>query len=92
METISKGHFTLKRIFEDNWEQFLSNHQSEVGFSAAYNVWKVMNRREPEGLGYAAYACPDHPDRIRILLFEKRSLMNAVFSASARTILSFGRG
>ena len=23
-----------------------------------------MNRREPEGLGYAAYACPDHPDRI----------------------------
>nr|VFK49008.1 MAG: hypothetical protein BECKTC1821E_GA0114239_11513 [Candidatus Kentron sp. TC]VFK52408.1 MAG: hypothetical protein BECKTC1821D_GA0114238_11783 [Candidatus Kentron sp. TC]VFK65034.1 MAG: hypothetical protein BECKTC1821F_GA0114240_11593 [Candidatus Kentron sp. TC] len=22
METISKGHFTLKRIFEDNWEQF----------------------------------------------------------------------
>ena len=64
METINKGHFTLKRIFEDNWKQFLSNHRSEVGFSAAYNVWKVMNYREPEALGYAAYACPDHPDRI----------------------------
>ena len=23
-----------------------------------------MNRREPEGLGYAAYAYPNHPDRI----------------------------
>ena len=64
METISKDHFTLKRIFEDNWKQFLSNHRSEVGFFAAYNVWKVMNYREPEALGYAAYACPDHPDRI----------------------------
>ena len=61
METISKSHFTLKRISEDNWEQFLSNHQSEIGFSAAYNVWKVMNCREPEGLGYAAYACSEHP-------------------------------
>ena len=33
-------------------------------FSAAYNIWKVMNRREPEGLGYTAYAYPNHPDRI----------------------------
>nr|VFK45365.1 MAG: hypothetical protein BECKTC1821E_GA0114239_10476 [Candidatus Kentron sp. TC] len=64
METISKGHFILKRIFEDNWKQFLSNHRPEVGFSAAYNVWKVMNHQEPETPGYAAYACPDHPDRI----------------------------
>ena len=32
METISKGYFTLKRIFEDNWEQLLSNYHSEVGF------------------------------------------------------------
>ena len=92
-----------------------------------------MNRREPEGLGYAS---PNHPDRIthiprtcksrfrpvrakvqvdkwvadtnrlfpncpyfhitctvpsrfRILLFEKRSSMNAVFFSGARTILSF---
>nr|VFK52376.1 MAG: hypothetical protein BECKTC1821D_GA0114238_11751 [Candidatus Kentron sp. TC]VFK64908.1 MAG: hypothetical protein BECKTC1821F_GA0114240_11502 [Candidatus Kentron sp. TC] len=33
METISKGYFTLERSFEDNWEQLLSNHHSEVGFS-----------------------------------------------------------
>nr|VFK44994.1 MAG: hypothetical protein BECKTC1821E_GA0114239_10423 [Candidatus Kentron sp. TC]VFK52490.1 MAG: hypothetical protein BECKTC1821D_GA0114238_11841 [Candidatus Kentron sp. TC] len=32
METISKDYFTLKRIFEDNWEQFFSNPRSEVGF------------------------------------------------------------
>nr|VFK65056.1 MAG: hypothetical protein BECKTC1821F_GA0114240_11611 [Candidatus Kentron sp. TC]VFK65060.1 MAG: hypothetical protein BECKTC1821F_GA0114240_11613 [Candidatus Kentron sp. TC] len=32
METISKGYFTLKRIFEDNWEQFLSNHRRRLVF------------------------------------------------------------
>nr|VFK81264.1 MAG: Transposase zinc-binding domain-containing protein [Candidatus Kentron sp. SD] len=29
------------------------------------------------------------PSQFRILLFEKRSLLNAVFSAGARTLLSF---
>ena len=102
----------------------------------AYNVWKIMNCREPEGLGYATYACPVHteevchvprtcksrfcsvcakvqadkwvegmdelfpncsyfhvtftvPSQFRILLFEKRSLLNAVFSSCTETLLSF---
>jgi len=102
----------------------------------AYNVWKIMNCREPEGLGYITYSCPYHPQEIcqipkscksrfcsicakvqidnwvaemnnlfpncsyfhvtftvpsqfRILLFEKRSLLNAVFSACTETLLSF---
>ena len=136
METITKGGFTLKQIFADNWERFIPSNRSQITFSAAYNVWKVMNCREPGGLGYATYACPDHPDQVthipktcksrfcsvcakiqvdkwvadmnrlfpncpyfhitftvpsqfRILLFEKRSLLNAVFSAGAQTLLSF---
>jgi hypothetical protein len=95
-----------------------------------------MNCREADGLGYATYACPEHPqetchvprtcksrfcsvcakvqidrwvsdiDRLfpncpyfhivftvpsefRELLFEKKTLLNAVFSASAQTLLSF---
>ena len=64
METIRKGHFTLKRIFEENRERFVSSHRSDITFSAAYNVWKVMNCREPNGLGYTTFACPDHPDQI----------------------------
>ena len=32
METIGKGRFTLKRVFEDNWEQFLSNHRRRLVF------------------------------------------------------------
>ena len=27
----------------------------------AFNVWKVINCREPEGLGFTTFACPNHP-------------------------------
>jgi len=103
---------------------------------AAYNVWKVIKCREPDGLGYATFACPVHsseichiprscksrfcsvcakvqidkwvtgmnrlfpncsyfpitftvPAQFRTLLFEKRSLLNAVFAASTETVISF---
>ena len=138
MEAIRKGNITLKRILGDNWEDFVSKNRSKVTFPIAYNVWKVMNCREPEGLGYATYACPDHPEQIthvprscksrfcsvcakiqvdnwvanmnrlfpncsyfhitftvpsqfRELLFEKRFLLNAVFSASSQTLISFAK-
>lgn len=136
METILRGPFTLKNILQENWDRFLAVHQTLVTWSMAYNVWKVMNCREPEGLGYATFACPDHPGEVcriprscksrfcsvcakvqvdkwvadmnllfpncsyfhvtftvpaqfRTLLFEKRSLLNAVFSAAAETLISF---
>ena len=136
METISKGPFTLKKILQENWERFLASYQTLVTWYMAYNVWKVINCREPDGLGFATFTCPDHPDQVchvpkscksrfcsvcakiqadkwledinrmfpncpyfhitftvpaqfRILLFEKRALLNAVFAASAETLLSF---
>ena len=61
METISKGRYSLKQILKDNWCHFVPVTKDPISFSAAYNVWKVMNCREPDGLGYATYACPDHP-------------------------------
>lgn len=136
METIGKGQFTLKQILKENWDRFLSVHSMVVAWYMAYNVWKVMNCREPDGLGFATFACPNHPWEVchipkscksrfcsvcakvqidkwvadmnrlfpncpyfhvtftvpaqfRELLFEKRSLLNAVFSASTETLLSF---
>ena len=136
METISKNRFTLKQIFQDNWDPFLSAYKSLVTVYMAYNIWKIMNCREPDGLGYATFACPNHPGEVchiprscksrfcsvcakvqvdkwvadmnrlfpncsyfhitftvpaqfRTLLFEKRALLNAVFSAAAETLNSF---
>ena len=136
METIQKGIFSLKQIFKENWKNFLALHDTAIMWYMAYNVWKVMNCREPDGLGFATFACPDHPGEIqtvprscksrfcsvcakiqsdkwvtdinqsfpncpylhvtftvpsqfRTLLFEKRELLNAVFTACTETLVSF---
>jgi hypothetical protein len=128
--------FSLKQILRENWDKFLSTHKDMVTWYIAFNVWKVMNCREPDGLGFATFACPVHPAEVchvphscksrfcsvcakvqtdkwvadmnsmfpncpyfhvtftvpsqfRTLLFEKRVLLNAVFSACAETLLSF---
>jgi len=136
MEAIQSGQFTLKQILQQNWCSFLDVYHLLVQWYAAYNVWKVINCLEPDGLGYATFACPVHPSEIchiprsykslfcsvcakvqidkwvtdmnrlfpncsyfhitftvpaqfRTLLFEKRSLLNAVFAASTETVISF---
>ncbi len=136
MEIIQHNSITLKQIFQENWDSFLSLYSPQVKSYMAYNVWKVMNCREPDGLGYATYACATHtrevchvprtcksrfcsvcakvqvdkwvsgmnelfpncsyfhvtftvPSQFRTLLFEKRSLLNAVFSSCTETLLSF---
>jgi len=67
METIQKGKFTLKQIFQENWEFFLITNKTLITWYMAYNIWKVMNCREPDGLGFATFACPDHPCEICIV-------------------------
>ena len=64
METIRKGQFTLKQIFKDNWDSFSAVHRMQISWFVAYNVWKIMNCREPDGLGFVPYACPDHPELV----------------------------
>jgi hypothetical protein len=64
MEAIRSGQFTLKQILQENWCSFLDVHYLLVQWYAAYNVWKVINCRGPDGLGYATFACPVHPSEI----------------------------
>ena len=65
METTSpKGPFTLKQILRENWTGFLALYGKQIGWHMAYNVWKVINCREPDGLGFFTMACPDHPDQV----------------------------
>lgn len=136
MEILQHQSITLKQVFQENWGEFLSVYKSLVTAYMAYNVWKIMNCREPDGLGFVTYACPIHhnevciiprscksrfcsvcakvqidkwvdnlneqfpncsyfhvtftvPSQFRELLFEKRELLNAVFSACTETLLSF---
>ena len=65
METIQKSPITLKLIFQENWNSFLANHRALVTWYMAYNVWKIMNCREPGGLGFSTFVCPVHSCEIR---------------------------
>ena len=136
METVAQKGFSLTKILQDHWGYFRAAFKFLITDFVTYNVWKVTNCREPEGLGYATFACPDHPDQIyrvpktcksrfcstcakvrndqwghdmqqqfpnypyfhvtftvpselRVILFEKRILLNAVFTAVSDTLLSF---
>ena len=55
--------FTLKQRLRENRNSFLKVHQTMVRWYAAYNVWKVINCWESDGLGFATFACPDHPGK-----------------------------
>jgi len=52
METIHSNKFSLKQIFKDHWPSFVKAHKALVKWYIAYNVWKILNCREPDGLGY----------------------------------------
>ena len=64
MESVQSKKITLKQILKENWCSFLDAYHLLIPWYAAYNVWKVINCREPEGLGYATFSCPVHPSEI----------------------------
>lgn len=63
METIS-GHYTIKQIFKDHWDDFVKNHGAGIPGYVTKNVEKMLECREPNALGYHRYLCPNHPDEI----------------------------
>ena len=67
METIQQSPISLKFIFQQHWNTFLATYPTLVTWTIAFNVWKIMNCREPDGLGFSTFACPVHPGEIRIV-------------------------
>lgn len=65
MEKIS-GKYTIKQIFQDNWEEYLTKHP-DVPDYVRENVTKMLNCRNPEKIGYTKYACPSHPHRFTVV-------------------------
>ena len=63
MEIVKQKKYNLKQIFIDNWQSFIRENPKLVNWNIAYNVWKIINCREPDGLGYSTFACPQHPEQ-----------------------------
>jgi len=51
METLVSQKISLKQIFQDHWKSLLQTNKSLVTWYVAYNIWKIINCREPDGLG-----------------------------------------
>lgn len=56
IETIG-GKYTIKQIFEDNWDWFLNKHRDNIRSTVIDNVEKVLACGDKDKLGYSRYTC-----------------------------------
>lgn len=53
------GNFTIKQIFNENWDLFFKKHGSKLRPAIIENVEKVMACGDKDKSGYHLYQCPD---------------------------------
>lgn len=66
MEIIT-GKITIKKIFADHWDTVLAKHKNRIPDYVVDVVNQMLACRDPERLGYAKYACPEHPKQFRVV-------------------------
>ncbi|MBI3008745.1 MAG: transposase [Candidatus Omnitrophica bacterium] len=67
------GKITIRQIFQDHWDAIYAKHAHDIPDYALNTVNKMLACRDPHKLGYAKYACPDHPDQFKIVPFSCKS-------------------
>jgi len=67
IEQLHSYRFTIKQIFREHWENYLSQHQDSLRQDVIWTVEKMLSCRDPERLGYHKFACPEHPDQYIIV-------------------------
>lgn len=65
MENFS-GKYTIKQIFQDNWDKYLENHPDTADYIVE-TIEKILACRDPEKLGYTTMACPFHSDQYVVI-------------------------
>ena len=67
IEQVRSYRFTIKQIFKEHWENYLSRHKDSLRQDVIWTIKKMLSCRNPERLGYHKYACPEHPDQYIIV-------------------------
>ena len=67
IEQVRSYRFTIKQIFKEHWESYLSSHKDSLRQDVIWTIEKMLSCRNPERLGYHKYACPEHPDEYIIV-------------------------
>ena len=63
IEQVHSYRFSIKQIFKEHWENYLSQHKDSLRQDVIWTVEKMLSCRDPKRLGYHKYACPEHPDQ-----------------------------
>ncbi len=63
LQNLRTYRFTIKEIFKEHWEVYLSRHKDTLPHYVIRTVEKMLSCRDPDSLGYHKYACPEHPDQ-----------------------------
>jgi len=59
MSTEQHAHFTIKQIFADHWDDFVSSHpQLTIRPAVFHNVDKILKCQTAE-LGFSVFMCPE---------------------------------
>ena len=67
IEQVRSYRCTIKPIFKEHWEDYLSQHKDYLRQDVIWTVEKILSCRDPERLRYHKYACPEHPDEYIIV-------------------------
>ncbi|MEA3485753.1 MAG: transposase [Candidatus Aerophobetes bacterium] len=67
IEQVRSYRFSIKQIFKEHWENYLSQHKDSLRQDVIWTVEKMLSCRDPKRLGYHKYACPEHPDEYVIV-------------------------
>jgi len=67
IEQVPSYHFTIKQIFEEHWENYLSRHKDSLRQDVIWTIEKMLSCRNPERLGYHKVTCPKHSDQYIIV-------------------------
>jgi hypothetical protein len=59
IETIRGSRYTIKQIFKDGWDDFLSKHNGTIRPAVLENVAKILSCGDTNILGYNLYVCPE---------------------------------
>ena len=67
IEQVRSYRFTIKQIFKEHWENYLSQHKDSLRQDIIWTVEKMFSCRDPQRLGYHKFACPEQPDQYIII-------------------------
>ena len=63
IETIKTSRYTIKQIFQENWDGFYEKNEKLIRPVVVENVKKVVSCGDKDIIGYNTYVCPECRDK-----------------------------